>query len=98
MAKSIITQDGDVINYDNLVTVSTETCLISYENDDGEENEVENEELGIVAIDTTGAKTLIYHSPNDEDVLAVQRKLVRWLQSEAFSTFEISVNDKGGER
>lgn len=91
MAKSIITQDGDLVNYDNLVSVSVETRSIVYDEDK------ENIELCIVGVDTSNVEILIFHSPNDDEVMAVQRDIVRWLQSEAFSTFEIPVKDEGGD-
>ena len=63
MAKSILTPEGDLVNYDNLIAVSVE----------------------------------VRHSPDYDKVMSVQRDITRWLQSEAFSTFEMPTADEGGD-
>jgi len=81
MAKSIITQDNDVVNYNNLIAVSVEPCSIEY----AEDKFVE--ESGIIASDVKGGEILLFHSQNDDDVSATMGSFIQWLQSEAFSTF-----------
>lgn len=91
MAKSIITQDGDLINYDNLIAVSVELHPVKY--DDNKEVD----ELCIIGTDITNEEILLYHSHDPDEVQQVQSNLIRWLQSEAFSTFEMPVTDEGGD-
>ena len=84
MAKSILTPEGDLVNYDNLIAVSVD-----------EENS--EDEYCIIGTDVTNRENLLYHSSDYDKVMSVQRDITRWLQSEAFSTFEMPTADEGGD-
>ena len=91
MAKSIITQDGNIVNYGNLVAVYIEDDL------DDDENVLGYDLLGL----TVGGKdsdVIILGSFTDaEAVLKARYELICWLQSEAFGTFEMPKTDEGGD-
>lgn len=91
MAKSILTPEGDLVNYDNLIAVSVEVRAVGFDDEHSED------EYCIIGTDVTNNENLLYHSPDHEEVMKVQRDITRWLQSEAFSTFEMPTADKGGD-
>ena len=91
MAKSIITQDGDLVNYDNLVAISVEERAVGFDEEHSED------EYCIIGTDVKNGEILLYHSSDYEEVMKVQRDITRWLQSEAFSTFEMPTADEGGD-
>ena len=91
MAKSILTPEGDLVNYDNLIAVSVEVRPV------GVDEEHSEDEYCIVRTDVTNKENLLYHSPDYDKVMSVQRDITRWLQSEAFSTFEMPTADEGGD-
>lgn len=91
MAKSIITQDNDVVNYNNLIAVSVEPCSIEY----AEDKFVE--ESGIIATDVKGGEILLFHSPNDDDVSAAMGSFIQWLRNETFGTFEMPESIESGD-
>lgn len=91
MAKSILTPEGDLVNYDNLIAVSVEVRAVGFDDEHSED------EYCIIGTDVKKAEILLYHSPDYEEVMKVQRDITRWLQSEAFSTFEMPTADKGGD-
>ena len=45
----------------------------------------------------TNRENLLYHSSDYDKVMSVQGDITRWLQSEAFSTFEMPTADEGGD-
>ena len=51
----------------------------------------------IIGTDVKNGEILLYHSSDYEEVMKVQRDITRWLQSEAFSTFEMPTADEGGD-
>ena len=93
MAKSrnIITQDNDVVVFNNLIAVSVEVCPIEY----SEDKVVD--ERAIIATDVCGGKTMLFHSPNDEKVYEAMSNFIHWLENEAFSTFEMPEGNEGGD-
>lgn len=91
MAKSIITQSGTIINYDKLLAV--------YVDEDPDDDE---SVLGFDLIGVTGAEensqAIILGSFADEKYTENAKvDLIRWFQSEAFSTFEMPTADEGGD-
>ena len=50
-----------------------------------------------VNLNVKNGEILLYHSSDYEEVMKVQRDITRWLQSEAFSTFEMPTADEGGD-
>ena len=91
MAKSILTPEGDLVNYDNLIAVSVEVRSV------GVDEEHSEDEYCIIGTDVTNKENLLYHSTDHDKVMNVQRDITRWLQSEAFSTFEMPTADEGGD-
>ena len=91
IAKAILTQSNDVVNYDNLIAVSVEVCPIEY----AEDHVVD--EPCIVATDVNGGHTMLFHSPKEDEVYSAMSDFVRWLQNEAFSTFEMPEGSEGGD-
>ena len=91
MAKSILTPEGDLINYDNLIAVSVEV------RSGGVDDEHTEDAYCIVGTDVTNRENLLYHSSDYDKVMSVQGDITRWLQSEAFSTFEMPTADEGGD-
>lgn len=89
MAKSIIIQDGDLVNYNNLITIIVDKRPLPNETVDT---------FCLIGVDTTNEPILLYHSDNLDDVERVKRDLYRWLQSEAFSTFEMPADDESGDQ
>ena len=91
MSKSIITQDGNIVNYGNLVAVYIEDDL------DDDENVLGYNLIGLTGT-TKDADVIILGSYSDaEDALKARYDLICWLQSEAFGTFEMPKTDEGGE-
>ena len=91
MAKSIITQEGDLVNYDNLISVSVEIRSV------GVDDEHSEDEYCIIGTDVMNVENLLYHSPDYDEVIKVQHDITHWLQSEAFSTFKMPAADEGGD-
>lgn len=85
--KTIITQDGVILNFGNLTSIAVEPVEIE------DENESISSEYGLVAYDNRGADTLIFHDETIDRVLSERDRLIKWLQQEAFSTFTMN----GGE-
>ncbi|MBR3536963.1 MAG: hypothetical protein IKN85_14165 [Oscillospiraceae bacterium] len=91
MAKSIIAQDGTIVNFDKLLAV--------YVDEDIDDNE---NVLGYDLIGVTGST--LYSQPfilgsyeDEKSAMKAHADLIHWLQSEAFSTFEVPGEDEGGD-
>lgn len=54
MAKSIITQDGDLVNYDNLVAISVEERAVGFDEEHSED------EYCIIGTDVKNGEILLY--------------------------------------
>ena len=91
MAKSILTPEDDLVNYDNLIAVSVEVRSVGVDEENSED------EYCIIGTDVTNKENLLYHSSDYDKVMSVKRDITRWLQSEAFSTFEMPTADEGGD-
>lgn len=91
MAKSIITQDGDIVNYGNLVAIYVEDDL------DDDENVLGYELLGLTGGGKDADIIILGRFSNAESALKARYELICWLQSEAFGTFEMPKTDKGGD-
>ena len=94
MAKTITTQYGEFLNYDNLVRIGVVT---NWEDAEPDENGIVTPDYEMVGTDVKNGEILLYHSSDYEEVMKVQRDITRWLQSEAFSTFEMPTADEGGD-
>lgn len=66
MAKSILTPEGDLINYDNLIAVSVEVRSV------GVDDEHTEDAYCIVGTDVTNRENLLYHSSDYDKVMSVR--------------------------
>jgi|L1105metagenome_2_1110790.scaffolds.fasta_scaffold56022_2 hypothetical protein len=91
MAKSIITQNGSVINYGKLLAIYVD------ENVDDDDNIIGYDLIGVTGAEKE-SQALILGSYDDEKTAEnAKADIIRWLQSEAFSTFEMPTADNGGD-
>ncbi len=90
MAKSIITQNGTIINYSKLLAVYVD------ENLDDDENVLGYELLGVTGTDKDAQSLILGSYPDEVSAMQAKENLIRWLQSEAFSTFEMPIPDEDG--
>ncbi len=91
MAKSIITQNGSVINYSKLLAIYVD------ENVDDDDNIIGYDLIGVTGAEKD-SQALILGSYDDEKTAEnAKADIIRWLQSEAFSTFEMPKADNGGD-
>ena len=86
MAKSIITQEGHLVNYANIVTITVEIS------DDGDV-------YGLIATDTRNSIYVLGTYPSENMAVTAEKRLIDWLNSEAFGVYSIAENggDKHGE-
>lgn len=82
MAKSIITQEGNVVNYANIVTITVEIS------DDGDV-------YGLIATDTGSSIHILGTYPSENMAVSAKNRLTDWLNSEALGVYSIAEN--GGE-
>ena len=91
MAKSIITQDGNVVNYNKLLAIYVEDELDDYKNILGYNL------LGVMGMNKDSDAILLGFFNDEKSAMNAKTDIIRWLQSEAFATFEIPTADEGGE-
>lgn len=87
MSKTIVTQFGDILNYDNLVRIGIFTNWEDAEID--VENGIIKPDLEIIGTDTAGNKIpmAVYEKPDEaENAL---KAIHDWLAKEAYSVYEI---------
>ncbi len=91
MAKTIVTQFGEFLNYDNLVRIGVETNWDDAEID--EENGTIKPDYEMIGTDTTGNKIPmgIYETPDEAD--KALKALHDWLSTEAYAVYEITGGD-----
>lgn len=82
MAKSIITQEGNVVNYANIVTITVEIS------DDGDV-------YGLIATDTGSSIHILGTYPSENMAVSAKKRLTDWLNSEALGVYSVAEN--GGE-
>ena len=91
MAKTIVTQFGEFLNYANIVKIGVETNW-----DDGEideENGTIKPDFEMIGTDTAGNKIPmgIYDTPDEAD--NALKALHDWLSTEAYAVYEITGGD-----
>ena len=91
IAKSIITQDGNVVNYNNLLAIYVDEEL------DDDENIIGYNLLGAVGMNKNSDAILLGFFNDEKSAMNAKADIIRWLQSEAFSTFEMPTADEGGD-
>ena len=91
MAKTIVTQFGEFLNYDNLVRIGVETNWDDAEID--EENGTIKPDYEMIGTDTAGNKIPmgIYETPDEAD--KALKALHDWLSTEAYAVYEITGGD-----
>lgn len=83
MAKSIITQEGNVVNYANIVTLSVEIS------DDGDV-------YGLIATDTGSSIHILGIYSSENIAVSAKNRLIDWLDSEALGVYSLA--ESGGEK
>lgn len=82
MAKSIITQERNLVNYANIVTITVEIS------DDGDV-------YGLIATDTGNSIHILGTYPSENMAISAKNRLIDWLNSEALGVY--SVDENGGD-
>ena len=91
MAKSIITQDGNVVNYNNLLAVYVD------EDTDDDDNILGYDLIGVTGAAKDSQAIILGSYADEKSAMNAKADIIRWLQSEAFSTFEMPAADEGGD-
>ena len=91
MAKTIVTQFGEFLNYANIVKIGVETNWDDAEID--EENGTIRPDFEMIGTDTAGNKIPmgIYDTPDEAD--NALKALHDWLSTEAYAVYEITGGD-----
>lgn len=91
MAKTIVTQFGEFLNYANIVKIGVETNWDDAEID--EENGTIKPDFEMIGTDTAGNKIPmgIYDTPDEAD--NALKALHDWLSTEAYAVYEIAGGD-----
>ena len=91
MAKTIVTQFGEFLNYANIVKIGVETNWDDAEID--EENGTIKPDFEMIGTDTAGNKIPmgIYDAPDEAD--NALKALHDWLSTEAYAVYEITGGD-----
>ena len=90
MAKTIITQNGTIVNYSKLLAVYVD------ENLDDEEQILGYDLIGVTGADQDAQALILGSYPDEAAAVQAKNELIRWLQSEAFSTFEMPISGEDG--
>lgn len=91
MAKTIVTQFGEFLDYANIVKIGVETNWDDAEID--EENGTIKPDFEMIGTDTAGNKIPmgIYDTPDEAD--NALKALHDWLSTEAYAVYEITGGD-----
>lgn len=84
MAKTIITQDKNLVNYANVVAVTVEP--VSRDNEDYSPDEA----YAVVAYDITNETIPLGYYATYEQACDAEMSLVNWLDGEAFGVYRFS--------
>ncbi len=76
MAKSIITQEGHLVNYANIVTITVEIS------DDGDV-------YGLIAVDVANSMHVLGVYEDRFKAVKAENKLKNWLECEAFGVYDL---------
>lgn len=82
MAKTIVMQDGNLVNYANIVAITVEIS------DDGDV-------YGLIASDTSNSIYVLGTYPSENMAVSAKNRLTDWLNSEALGVYSVAEN--GGE-
>lgn len=92
MAKSIITQNGTIINYSKLLAVYVDEDL------DDNENVLGFELVGVTGTEKNSEGIVLGSFADEQSAENAKDDLIRWLQSEAFSTFKMPTANESGDQ
>ena len=87
MAKTIVTQFGEFLNYDNLVRIGIITNLEDAEVD--EESGTITPDYEMIGTDTAGNQIPMGIYPTPEAAEAALTDLHNWLSAEAYAVYEV---------
>ena len=89
MAKTIATQYGEFLNYDNLVKIGIE---MNWDDAEPDENGIVTPDYEMIGTDTSGTRIPmgIYATADDAD--KALKALYEWLSSEAYAVYEIKAD------
>ena len=85
MAKTIITQDGSAVNYDNILAVYIEENTY-----DGVESEMPSEEAASYLLSADTVTDVTYVLGEYKTAEKAKSELIAWLQSEAFGVYSMA--------
>ncbi len=92
MAKSIITQNSTLINYSKLLAVYVD------EDPDDDENILGYDLIGVTGAEKDSQAVILGSYADEKSAKNAMADLIRWLQSEAFSTFEMPTANESGDQ
>lgn len=90
MAKTIVTLDRNLVNYENIVYISIEQGDYS-----GDNGEVTSDVYGLIAIDVGNNMHVLGVYEDKSKAAAAENKLRKWLDCEAFGVYDLE--SKGDE-
>ena len=84
MAKTIITQGGDLVNYANIIAVFVDDEL------DDDENVLD---YNLWGLDVTNENILLGEYDTLDKAVQAKSKIVDWIDNEAYAKVDLSVKD-----
>lgn len=91
MAKSIITQNGALVNYSNLLAVYVDEDI------DDDDRVLGYDLIGVASAEKNAQAIILGSFKNEKSAENAKADIIRWLRSEAFSTFDMPVSDEVGD-
>ena len=91
MAKTIATQYGEFLNYDNLVRIGIE---MNWDDAEPDEDGIITPDYEMIGMDTSGNKIPMGNYATPEEAEAALKDLHDWLAVEAYAVYEVK---PGGE-
>ena len=86
MAKTIITQDGNLVNYANIIAVFVDDELDDYENILG---------YNLLGLDVAESTILLGEYDTLDEAIQAKNKIVEWIDSESYAKVDLS--EKAGD-
>jgi hypothetical protein len=84
MAKTIITQDGDLVNYANVIAVSVEMMSVE------DEEYTPDDSYVLLAHDITNSVIALGYYPNYESACEAEESIVNWLDGETLGVCRLN--------
>ena len=88
MAKTIITQDGDLVNYANIIAV-----FVNDELDDDENMLCYN----LWGLDVANENILLREYTTLDEALQTKNKIIEWIDNEAYAKVDLSAKDSDAD-